>query len=261
MADRQLLATTRGSAFQPLLSGGRPTTEAWEQLRGFLVQALGPAHAALLAEPRHDAAGRIDWYGPAGTVRPIDAAGRRQLKTLMTDIRHLADDLDRAGDENRRSLGRLLRQALSVPTDAQAYCIGEQPILIAWGHAGVQPTRRSGAGWAATGAVIVVLLLGAVAGWWLWQHLPVPTMRAATDPAEIEAIATLHAAQGRTAVLRQRLDELQLQTAALRLQCPPPAPAAPKPPVSIFSPEVKPSMPATPKRPVEVAPLAPPARP
>jgi hypothetical protein len=260
MADRQLLATTRSSAFQPLLSGGRPTTEAWDQLRGFLVQALGAVHAELLAEPRPNAAGSIDWFGPAGTVRPIDAAGRRRLKTLMTDIRHLADDLDRAGDESRRSLGRLLRQALCVPAGAQAYCVGEQPVLTAWGHAGVQPTRRRGTGLAAMVAVIVVLLLGAVAGWWLWRHLPVPALRAATDPAEIEAIATLHAAQDRTAVLRQRLDELRLQTAALRLQCPPPAPAVPKPPVSIFSPEVKPSMPATPKRPVEVTPLAPPAR-
>jgi hypothetical protein len=260
MADRQLLATTRGSAFQPRLSGGRPATEAWEQLHGFLAQALGAAHADLLAEPRVDtAAGSINWYGPAGAARPADAAGRRRRKTLMSDISYLADDLDRAGDESRRSLGRLLRQALSVPASAPMYCVGEQPVLIAWGHVDMRPTRR-GSSLAAPAAVVVVLLLGAAAGWWLWRHLPVPAVRATTDPAETAAIATLHAAQDHNMLLRQRLDELRLQTAALRLQCPPPTPAAPKPPVSIFSPELKPSMPATPKRPVDVAPLAPPAR-
>jgi len=253
----QRLATTRLDRFAPLLVGGQPVRVAWAQLHRFLAQALSPAHAELLAEPREDPeAGTVDWYGPDGAPRLLDAAGKARRDALMAEIAGLAKDLGRARDEARRRLGRLLVQAMAVPPDAPAWQVGDQPVLVAWGHAAPVRSRDR---WRSLIALAWVLLLGGLAAFWLARALGLPLPGCRVDPAEPEAMARLEAERDRGHALRQRLAEARRGLAEKRAQCAPPAPAAPKPPASSLPPQVRPSMPATPPKPVETAPLPPPA--
>lgn len=290
--DTQRLATTRLGEFEALAAGGQPVMLAWTQLYRFLAHALSPAHAALLAEPVADAeAGTVDWYGPSGLARPLDTAGRARLAALVGDVARLTEDLAGAGDEARRLLGGLLRLALEIPDEALVRLVGDQPVLVAWGHVArdagerrglllryvavppmppesrppppippVPSTRRK-----TMLALAGVLLLGFLAaGWLAWMlGLPVPCCR--VDPAGPRALAELDAERMRESVLRTALSGARRQIAARRAQCRPPAPPAPppppKPPSTSLPPSVKPSMPSAPKKPVEVVPLPPPDAP
>jgi hypothetical protein len=254
VAVAQHLVTTARGRFRPLEAGGRPAIEAWQQLHHFLAQALSPAHARLLSEPRIDAAaGTIGWYAPAGRSRPLDAAGRRRRAVLIADIRRLADDLDGAGDEARRGLGCMLRLTLEVPDAAPALQVDDQPVLVAWAHAATEAPARTGQGLLMALAIMLVLLVGGLAAVSLWRHLPRPVVTSRIEPRELAAIAALTAEHNRAAALRQRLNDLRLQFAVV------PA-STPRPSTSTLPSDVKPSMPAAPKPPVEVAPLAPPVR-
>jgi len=292
--DTQRLATTRLGDFEALAAGGQPVMLAWAQLHRFLDQALSPAHAALLAEPIADAeAGTVDWYGPRGSVRPLDAAGKAGLAALVGDVARLTEELNRAGDESRRLLGNLLRLALEIPGEAQVHLVGDQPVLVAWGHVARDAGERRGLllRYVAVPptppeppppriqpvpstrgrtmlALAVVLLLGLSAAAWLAWVLGLPTPCCRVDPAGPRVLAELDAERTRESALRAALSDTRRQIAAQRAQCrpatppaPPAPPPPPRPPATSLPPSVKPSMPSAPKKPVDVVPLPPPDAP
>lgn len=152
------IATTRQRDMQPLAVAGQTTIEAWLTLQTVLARELGPAHAALLAEPvLNPALGEVDWYADAaGPVRPQSAltAGEQaavwaEAGRLVADIRALAARLGVSRADGDRLLAEMLTLALPpanadglpelLPDDLYAApaappASGLQPILVAWGH-------------------------------------------------------------------------------------------------------------------------------
>ena len=57
------IAVSQRGPMRALASQGILATDCHAQLKAILLQKLGPEHAALLAEPQHDAEGNtVDWY-------------------------------------------------------------------------------------------------------------------------------------------------------------------------------------------------------
>ena len=151
------IATTRQQDMQPLAVAGQTTIEAWLTLQTLLARELGPAHAALLAEPvLNPALGEVDWYADApAPVRALQAlppaeqeALRAEAGRLVADIRALAGRLGASRAEGDRFLAEMLALALP-PINADglpellpgelyaapaAAAPGLQPVLVAWGH-------------------------------------------------------------------------------------------------------------------------------
>lgn len=141
MSTNTLITRTNGRSLEPhqvrLL-------DRYGQIAGTLGQTLGPAHAALFAEPVRMGAGSgsdIAWYAE-GDVEPIplaslppDAAARAQqrLERLLAEIVALADRLARQGEASL-DLANSLRLAVRVPSRDAIWIAGEQPILVDWGR-------------------------------------------------------------------------------------------------------------------------------
>ena len=139
------IATTRARDLQSLAAGGQLVTDSWAILVPLLRQRLGPAHAALLAEPlTNPTQGETDWYAegneparPLASLPPeLQAQIRQTLAQLGADIAALAGTLKSGRDGNDRVLGTMLELALQVPGEGYVYAAGTQPVLVAWGHAG-----------------------------------------------------------------------------------------------------------------------------
>ena len=156
----QRIATTRQRDMQPLAVAGQTTIEAWLTLQTLLTRELGPAHAALLAEPvPNPALGEVDWYADAaGPVRPVQALPPAEQAALWTeagrlveDTRALAARLGGSRIEGDRFLAEMLALALPpanaagqpelLPEDLYAASRpagpGLQPVLVGWGHSRV----------------------------------------------------------------------------------------------------------------------------
>lgn len=150
MTRRVLVASTPTGSLRPLAFQGAPVTHSRAQLSRLLAQRLGPAHAALfaepLADPKRDA---VDWYAHV----PGDAAGeavtplsdadaqaqdraREALGLMAADIANLARELADSGDRDQASIGRVLELALHFPGEANIHLVGAQPVVVCWGHAG-----------------------------------------------------------------------------------------------------------------------------
>lgn len=148
--DTVFLSSSRQRDLRALGTGGESVVGKHEQLARLLETRLSSRHAALLAEPVIEAdRGSIDWYArlPAGIAAssvqavPINAlppdqqeAARDSLAGLLADIRDLRDRYaasDRAGD---RLIAQMLGHALHVPRDDSVRMIGDQPVLLEWGH-------------------------------------------------------------------------------------------------------------------------------
>ena len=69
------LLTSQRNAMRALASQGIFATDCHAQVSSIIAQHLGPAHAALIAEPQHDPGQqRIDWYASVdGTATPVSA--------------------------------------------------------------------------------------------------------------------------------------------------------------------------------------------
>lgn len=273
-----LVATTRARDLQSLGAAGQSIGSAWAVLHPLLRQRLGAEHAALLAEPMvNPAQGEIDWYaGSDQPVRPIAslAPGERRvveetLARLAGDIAALTATLKASRDAGERTLGALLDLALQVPGDGFVYADGQQPVLVAWGHAragagsvrvalagerrtAVRPMAilhppgppvavRRGLGAAvATATACALVLLAATLyligrdpmGWYA------RTEAACAVPTDDMALhARLDAAAGREPELRLQLARLTTDAGARRLMCPPvrlAAVAAPPPPAPLL---------------------------
>ena len=124
-------------------SGGRTAVSSYEQITRTLRQTLGPAHAALFAEPSQRTA-TIDWFADVETThRPVRlmeaAAGRRddgltRLETLVADIEAQATSLKKSDRPDERILGDMLAHALDIPDEDAVFLVGDQPVMTFWGY-------------------------------------------------------------------------------------------------------------------------------
>jgi hypothetical protein len=139
----QPITTTTGRDVTPLGTGGQRAVDCWNTLTLLIERELSSAHAALLAEPLTNAArGTVDWYARwVGTaVRlsslsvPERAAAQLRLDVMVGDIEVLADQLRSGNGEGDRFLGTMLSLALQIPGPDYVYAVGEQPVIVAWGH-------------------------------------------------------------------------------------------------------------------------------
>lgn len=154
------IAVSLRGQMRALASQGIFATDCYEQLKSILLQKLGPDHAALLAEPQHNAEGNsVDWYaegnGPAVPLAELSEQDAQALRaragTLASDIAGLSSDLTADAQARQALSGQLLRLALQHPADEDIWSVDGRPVLINWGFApgsvGAQPqdlTRLGG---------------------------------------------------------------------------------------------------------------------
>lgn len=149
METRDRLITATSAAILPLGLDGHPLHDRQEQIRAVLEQRLGRRHALLLAEAeRRPGSDVTDWYsdapGTAVGAASMDEAEREQLRTvvdaMLGDIDRLGGELEAAKTAGARTAGRHLRLAARRPADDTfLYRVGEQPVLVAWGHDDARP--------------------------------------------------------------------------------------------------------------------------
>lgn len=142
-----LISTTGPEGFRRLGVHGQAVVEMHRQIVTILGNRLGRQHARFFARPQISPSDRrIDWYGPEGAAvqRLSDLPADRQarLKTLAAqitaEITQLAQRLKAEG-ASAELVGHMLELALVTPAGTPAgtgnlYVIGEQPVLILWGH-------------------------------------------------------------------------------------------------------------------------------
>lgn len=150
------IAVSLRGQMRALASQGIFATDCYAQIRAILLQKLGPEHAALLAEPQHDAEGRnVDWYAEGqGEARPLKElpeaeaqALRAKAGGLAKDILALSQSLTADAQARQALSGLLLQLALQHPSDDDLWSLGGRPVLINWGFApgavGAQPQDLS----------------------------------------------------------------------------------------------------------------------
>lgn len=266
------VATTTEDDVQWLMAAGQSLGLAVAQLRHHLANALSPAHAALLAEPVEDVAGRAtDWYGVGeGAAPPLDqlppgprAVMINRVWALLRDIRAEGRRLGASADADERVLGAMLEKVSHVPDESCVRVLGDAPLVIAWAHgrAGqsidlaelyqpvtVPPTRpvsppaepTPGKPWPIWLLPVVILAIVAVAvGLLMWSQSR-PTETAALVPNTPPRTADIAPTP-------------QPTTTAQRTQSVTPSPASPDVTVRTTSP-VPPTPTPTPVAPTPVAP-------
>ncbi len=150
------IAVSLRGQMRALASQGIFATDCYAQMRAILLQKLGPEHAALLAEPQHDAEGRnVDWYaagqGEARPAKELPEAEAQALRAkaggLAKDILNLSRSLTAEAQARQALSGQLLQLALQHPTEDDLWSVGGKPVLINWGFApgavGAQPQDLS----------------------------------------------------------------------------------------------------------------------
>ena len=139
-----LIATSRRGQMRALAVQGIFATDCHAQLRGLILRHLSPAHAALLAEPQHDAQKQgIDWYAdlPGRPVRCADLpeneaqALRARAATLARDISETARRLRETSGHEHGLSGALLALVPLHATEDDLWSVDGQPVLINWGFA------------------------------------------------------------------------------------------------------------------------------
>ncbi|MBX3498942.1 MAG: VWA domain-containing protein [Alphaproteobacteria bacterium] len=150
--QRERLLTTTSAAILPLGVDGHPLHGRQDQIRAVVERRLGRRHALLLAEAEHRPDSDItDWYSPAAGAAigaaAMDEEGRNALRgeidALLADIDRLGGELERAKGAAAQAAGRHLRLAARrSPDDAFLYRVGEQPVLVAWGHDDTRPAVK-----------------------------------------------------------------------------------------------------------------------
>ncbi|MGE9985120.1 SrfA family protein [Desulfovibrio sp. SGI.169] len=150
------IAVSLRGQMRALASQGIFATDCYAQIRAILLQKLGPEHAALLAEPQHDAEGRnVDWYAEGHSqARPLKElpeaeaqALRARAGALARDIMALSRSLTADAQARQALSGFLLRLALRHPSADDLWSLDGRPVLINWGFApgtaGAQPQDLS----------------------------------------------------------------------------------------------------------------------
>lgn len=144
MARPRLIATTPRTGLRPLGAQGQTVAQAQQQITALIASRLTPRHGLLFAEPVADPArDSIAWYSTAdGTAVLLaqaspeqQAAARHAIAELADGIKKLAAEYAAAANPQQRQLAQLLELAQSFPGEECVFLAGEQPIVIAWGHA------------------------------------------------------------------------------------------------------------------------------
>ncbi len=130
-----------------LAEGLRPLGTASQRNPALITETLRahltPAHVLLFCEPSPTPDGvATDWYAQcSGAVRQLDSlddeeasAVRSRLGELVGDILALADRLETAGSQSDQRLAEALRNVVEVPASDAIWLIGDQPVLVTWGH-------------------------------------------------------------------------------------------------------------------------------
>ena len=138
MAPR-LIGKTTFAGLHPVLLDGQPVLEMHARLQTMLGARLGPAAAALFAEPIVTRAGpepadpgSVSWYTEVpGTVETLAAGSpdaramaERRLRDLVRQLGPLLHDPD---------VGPLLRRALAIARPESLMTVGGAPVLMGWG--------------------------------------------------------------------------------------------------------------------------------
>jgi hypothetical protein len=152
MEARERLITATSAAILPLGVDGHSLHGRQEQIRAVVARRLGRRHALVLAEAeRRPGTDITDWYSDApGTAVGAAAMGEEQRAQLRAEVDALLADIDRLGGElesakaaGARAAGRHLRLAARRPADDSfLYRVGEQPVLVAWGHDDTRPAVK-----------------------------------------------------------------------------------------------------------------------
>lgn len=106
-----------------------------------LTKRLSLKHAKFFAEPEaSDTQDRVDWYGPAKAVQPLQSLNesaqsnaRREVARLFDDITMLSRQLESSGKDDDRYLARLLSQALRIPSETSIHVGPDGPLITDWG--------------------------------------------------------------------------------------------------------------------------------
>jgi hypothetical protein len=157
----QRIAVTRATDAYPLVVNGQTAAAQWVTLTMLLRGApeTGPPHALLFAEPVPSHSGaETGWYSEAeGMPSPIaalpDAEHARtaeRLSELVAGARALAGRLRGRREGGERHFAELIERALCLPGRDHVYVVGDQPVLVGWGHArtGEPPEPVPITGWA-----------------------------------------------------------------------------------------------------------------
>ena len=136
---------TRRAGLRPL---GTSDQRIYETIASEAERALGPAHAAIFAEPEYlRRTASSDWYSSVeGVITSLadmseaDAARtKRRLLQLLGDISRHASELKQQGADADRRLGAALEQAVLYPSDSSIFGAIQadgsiQPILVDWAY-------------------------------------------------------------------------------------------------------------------------------
>lgn len=149
------IASRSSSGLRPQGTGGQTALDIHPTIDRYLRRNLSAAHADLFAEPNVVTIGStVDWYSsletpavpqPLSMVPEDRRAGLYgRLARLVNDIRERALELKNSAQQSDRLLGQLLLLSLEVPGEDCVYALGEQPVLIFWGHLADAPMPESG---------------------------------------------------------------------------------------------------------------------
>ncbi len=136
---------TRRAGLRPL---GTSDQRVYETIASEAERALGPAHAAIFAEPEYlRRTASSDWYSSVeGVITSLadmseaDAARtKRRLLQLLGDISRHASELKQQDADADRRLGAALEQAVLYPSDSSIFGAIQadgsiQPILVDWAY-------------------------------------------------------------------------------------------------------------------------------
>jgi hypothetical protein len=137
---QRLAETSRGEG-QPLDVHGKRLIDCYDQLVGILRNRLGQNHAHLLAQPRVQPSGAIQWYTPlAGAVVRAEALppeDRQRLQDraerILGDIQGVANDIRSEGAAGQM-IADMLRAAAQLAPEAPLFSVDGKPVAILWGH-------------------------------------------------------------------------------------------------------------------------------
>ena len=142
MSQSSVLLTS-GNEFQPLRVSGIQVVQTYRQIVGAVERAFDERHATLFAEPSIDhTTGDIIWYARRpGEARPLSAlapedrrAAELILDRLVANIYQHAAGLAASPDRAAHVVAENLRLALEIPHEDSVVVVGDQPVLVGWGH-------------------------------------------------------------------------------------------------------------------------------
>lgn len=270
MSDMTRLAELPAARLRWLGPADVSPQQAFARLRPLLA-ALGPHHAALLAEPAANG-DSIGWDAPGAQHRALPALDAAQravfdatLTALLSDIRRAAETARAKGEARDAELLDLVRR---VPAPELVFAVDGAPVLAGWGFASAtgpaisvltafddgRPAETRPGDRAAlwiTALALLALALAAILATPFLRNLFSPPLPACTVDAEaLSEMQALDRAREEGRALAQERDRLRAERGRRQLECPlPQPPPAPPPRTEPPTPPPTPPRPPTPPTP------------